>query len=276
MEFEYQDRITVFIDLMGFKAMVFGSEADQRKLNVISDALAFLKSWEQPNSWDLSFVEIQESAQYKGVEHFDVSCNLSCTCFSDSIVVSVAASLPNINFALSTLISHLAFIGAHLISSGILFRGGISYGQLAHINNEIVIGRALIEAHELESKMATYPRIILTEKLLKKLNYPIETKSRSFPYHQYLKRYDDGCVGFSQLSFFQVMQSTNGMDKEIFLKHFFRSRETIIKGLNSNFNSPRIFKKYTWLMQEYERTIILEDGIKETIRPISAQDIHYK
>jgi hypothetical protein len=42
---------------------------------------------------------------------------------------------------------------------GFWIRGGITIGELVH-NNDVVFGPALNRAHELESKVAEYPRII--------------------------------------------------------------------------------------------------------------------
>ena len=50
-----------------------------------------------------------------------------------------------------------------MMSKGILLRGGITVGQLCHKDN-IVYGPAMVEAYELESKSAIYPRVIVSEK----------------------------------------------------------------------------------------------------------------
>lgn len=120
-------------------------------------------------------VEVEEDAQKRGVENFDISDKTNITAFSDSIVVSVKVD-DNINEMASTLIINLSYIGAILLEKGILFRGGLTVGNLIHKENGTVFGQGLIDSYKLESNNAKYPRIILSDNLLKELNYPIETK----------------------------------------------------------------------------------------------------
>ncbi len=47
-----------------------------------------------------------------------------------------------------------------------LLRGGITVGEL-YIDDSIVWGSGLIEAYEIESKLANYPRVIISDKLIK-------------------------------------------------------------------------------------------------------------
>jgi len=48
------------------------------------------------------------------------------------------------------------------LAMGILSRGGVGHGLLHH-ENGIVFGHALIQAYELESKQAIYPRILVPQ-----------------------------------------------------------------------------------------------------------------
>ena len=88
---EYENRIIAFIDILGFKDIIAKSENDSNKLKVILDSLDVFKAKEDPKAWGLSYVGIEESAQLKGVDSFSIESKVNCTCFSDSIVVSVLA-----------------------------------------------------------------------------------------------------------------------------------------------------------------------------------------
>ena len=116
MELFYKKKIVAFIDILGFKNIVVESEQDQTKLKSISEALSFLKTWEVPYKWDLELIEIEESAQMKGLQNFTVLNQIRCTCFSDSIVISATVESDNINEVFSTIVTNIAFIGAKLIS----------------------------------------------------------------------------------------------------------------------------------------------------------------
>jgi hypothetical protein len=284
---QYERRIVAFIDILGFKEIVKTSEFDNSKIELLYTALNFLKNWEIPKNWNLKFIEIEEDAQKKGVENFDISGKTNTTTFSDSIVVSVKVE-NNVNEMTSTLISNLAFIGAYLFEKGILFRGALTIGNIIHEENGIVFGQALIDAYQLETKSAKYPRIILSDKLIKELNYPLDTKRNRYPYHQYINRFNDGCVGFHQMIYYQVIENWSEMSSKALKQSLDKVRENIIKGLDNSFENPEVYEKYNWLKKQDNELIILSDfdsknssygNVKKTIREInegiSGQNVHY-
>jgi len=257
-EIKYQRRIIAFIDILGFKEIVRQSEYDSSKMELLYSVLDYLKDWEASDKWDLKFVEIEEDAQKKGVENFDIRGKTNSTSFSDSIVVSVKVD-NNINEMTSTLIANLAYIGAILIEKGILFRGGITIGNIIHNQNGTVFGQGLIDAYLLETKSAKYPRLVLSDKLIEELNYPLKAKSDRYPYHQYLNRFDDGCNGFHQMIYYQVTQSWIEMTNDKLISSLANIRKAIVKGLDTYFESPDIFEKYRWLKEQYNKLIIIDD-----------------
>jgi len=286
-EIKYEKRLVAFIDILGFKEIVKQSEKDISKIELIYSALDYLKNWEAQEKWDLRLVEIEKDAQKRGVKNFDIREKTNITAFSDSIVVSVKVD-NNINELASTLIINLAYIGAILLEKGILFRGGLTVGKLIHIENGTVFGQGLIDSYKLESNNAKYPRIILSDKLIKELNYPIETKRNRYPYHQYVNRFDDGCVGFHQMIYYQVIESWTEMTKEKLIESLNKVRKVIVNGLDTTFENPDVFEKYKWLKEHYNKLIILEDfdfetktheniklKIRELNEDIAGQNIHY-
>lgn len=286
-EIKYERRIVAFIDILGFKEIVKQSEQDTTKIELLYSVLDFLKGWETSDKWDLKFVEIEEDAQKKGVHNFDIRGKTNTTSFSDSIVVSVKVD-GNVNEMTSTLVVNLAYIGAILIEKGILFRGGLTIGNILHNDNGTVFGQALIDAYQLETKSAKYPRIVLSDKLIRELNYPIDTKRNRFPYHQYIDRFEDGCIGFHQMIYYQVIESWTEMTSEKMINSLEKVRKTIINGLDNSFENPDVFEKYKWLKDQYNKLIILSDfdfqtksdeNIKKKIRElndgIAGQNVHY-
>ena len=51
---------------------------------------------------------------------------------------------------------------------GLFVRGGVSVGEF-YINEDIVFGPALLDAHNTESNLACYPRIVLDDKTVGRL-----------------------------------------------------------------------------------------------------------
>ena len=277
-EIEYEERIVVFIDILGFKTIVQESHKNTELKDLIYETLIFLKKREIPTKWNLQLIEIEEDAQKRNLSSFEIDTKTLCTSFSDSIVISVKYNSKNINEIFSTLIANISFIGAKLITKGILFRGGITTGKLFHSDDGIIFGEGLIQAYQLETQAAIYPRIILSKKIIKKLNYPLESKKNRYPYHQYIKRYTDGCVGLNQIIYFQVLQSWDKMSEKNLLNGLKKAKNTIIKGLDNNFENPNIFQKYIWLKKEYEDLIITncEKPIFYNLTEnVSIKNIHY-
>lgn len=283
----YERRLIAFIDILGFKDIVKQSETESTKIDLIYSVLKYLKDWEKTENWDLKFLEIEEDAQKKGVSNFDLRGKTNTTSFSDSIVVSVQVD-NNVNEMASALIINLAYIGTVLLQKGILFRGGLTIGNVIHIDNGTVFGQGLIDAYMLETRCAKFPRIVLSDKLLKELNYPLETKRNRYPYHQYLDRFDDGHVGFHQLIYYQVIESWTEMIPELLTESLRKVRKIIVIGLDSSFEKPEVFEKYTWLKDQYNKLIIIsdfnfetktEEHIKQKIREpndgILGNNIHY-
>ncbi len=285
---KYENRLIAFIDILGFKEIVRSSEKDDSKIGFLYSVLDYLKSWETSESWGSQLVVIEEDAQKKGVENFDIRDKTNSTSFSDSIVVSVKVD-NNVNEMASTLIVNLAYIGAILFEKGILFRGGLTIGNLIHNENGTVFGQGLIDAYQLESNNAKFPRIVLSDKLLKQLNYPLETKRNRYPYHQYLERFNDGCVGFHQMIYFQVIESWTEMTNEKLKISLGKIRKVIVNGLDTSFENPIVFEKFKWLKEQYNKLIILNDfdfetktheNIKLKIRELNegiyGHNVHYK
>lgn len=268
----YKKSIVTFIDILGFKDLVNQSTNSHQVLDLIHGTLMKFKSLEKPESWTSDLIEVEEDAQKKGLDGFGISNRTKCTCFSDSIVISIEIE-NDLNEVFSTLIANLSRIGAQLLKDGILIRGGIDLSDIYH-NNGIVFGKGLINSYELETNAAKYPRIILSKNLISELNYPLLYKNKRYPYHQYLDRFEDGCVGVHQLIFYQVHQNSSAISKKQIVEDLKKSKDTIIHGLDSNFVTPHIFDKYKWLKNQYNKLIILEDNIKEEFHDISESDNH--
>ena len=66
------------------------------------------------------------------------------------------------------------------VNFGLFMRGGIAKGSL-FINEDLIIGKALVEAHYLESKKADYPRILISNSICEfmKANNDYESFFRS-------------------------------------------------------------------------------------------------
>ncbi|GGD82325.1 hypothetical protein GCM10011514_52960 [Emticicia aquatilis] len=277
-QISYENRVTAFIDILGFKQLIKESTSNIEKIELLYKVLKFLKSFERPSKWSTEIVSIEENAQSKGIDNFKIEGSVQCTTFSDSIVISILVNDTNINEVTSTLITNLSEVGSILVQANILWRGAISVGQLIHEKNGIVLGQALIDAYTFENSYAKYPRIILTDKLIKQLNYPYKSKPESYPYHLYVERFEDGLVGFHQLKYFEVVQDALFGNTNILKNSINRAKNTIINGLDSSFDSPDVFLKYKWLKEIYNNLYIdskIKPKIHELNESIRGNNIHF-
>lgn len=142
----YEKRICCFIDILGFKKHIDETITETgddniKKIKSVADVLKFSKKLTGEN----------------GIGKTKV-----ITYFSDSIVISYKYDEPNQLFY--TLLD-LLYVSFELANKGYLTRGGISIGKLLH-TSKYIFGPALVQAYEIESKKAIYPRIIVSEDVI--------------------------------------------------------------------------------------------------------------
>ena len=83
--------------------------------------------------------------------------------FSDTIVISDEDTDAGFNRVAET----AASVAAALLWRGRLCRGGIARGSLIH-TDAVLLGPALVNAYDIKSKAAVYPRIVIAENLTTK------------------------------------------------------------------------------------------------------------
>lgn len=150
--FNPEVRIVAFIDILGFKKIVYEKKDKAKKIMRLLDETV------------REFIELyKEEDICNGVDD-----GIEITWFSDSIIISDNdTTIHGIYFFLSLIQS----IQSYFILEEVLIRGGISLGECYHGNSKVsgisnVFGEAMIDAYKLESKSALYPRIILSEDLV--------------------------------------------------------------------------------------------------------------
>jgi hypothetical protein len=149
MALAYEERTVAFIDIMGFSALVQRSVVEPAFFGKLYEALRLVER--QGRVW---------AAQHAGGNREEAialasSMDFRSHVFSDSVVLSQRGSVPLFAFLR---VSQLAMA---LLDLGVLVRGGIATGLLHH-DDEVVFGPGLVEAYQLESKCAKFPRIVVS------------------------------------------------------------------------------------------------------------------
>jgi hypothetical protein len=244
---ENEDRVTVFIDILGFKEMLadtIGSkgEAKQDKINEIVGAYRAIR-----DVWDLDSDE--------GKFGDGISLNSKrITTFSDCLVISFKTTEKDeIMFTLL----EIKWMIMRLVDRGILCRGAITHGKLIH-TQEMLFGPALAEAYILESKAAMYPRVILHADIIRIAK---ENSRNSSKYDNQ----DDDLVsllekdsdGMYYIDYFAKAQEELDDPQYDFPTYIQKLGDKIRKGL---MGSSSIFKadikvKYRWMKERYNKLI---------------------
>jgi hypothetical protein len=139
-------RFVALIDILGFAELVRRLDQEPSLVDTIRTALAALT---------LYGTGPENEAPHNAVQ---------TTVFSDNIVLS-ASDRP---YALGILLLGCSGICLRLLELGFLTRGGIAYGRLAH-DSRLVFGDGLVQAAELEAKVAVYPRVVLAKSVVDRM-----------------------------------------------------------------------------------------------------------
>ena len=145
----YEDRVVVFIDILGFRNLVANAE-----VSIISQAMAIIKK------------------RIRRIEDIRDS-PLVISQFSDSVIVST----PNDDNGLVHTVHWVSLLASELFLKGIWCRGAVTSGNMYH-NGNVAYGPALIDALEMECQLAVYPRILVTETIADKF---VEIKNADRP-----------------------------------------------------------------------------------------------
>jgi hypothetical protein len=169
MEAIYEEQFTVFMDFLGFAEASFQTEdtSRQKVLNLLL-SLTSLRG-----EFNIRSTVEETSASYE--------IKPAISTFSDHIVISypLQSVQSGMKFeessAIAVIIMHFRQLLTHIASAalriGFLVRGGATIGKLYH-SQGVVFGEALVEAYNLESSTAVYPRVVLAGKILDRWQWP--------------------------------------------------------------------------------------------------------
>ena len=156
---DYTDRYIAFLDIIGFKDLIEHSECSDilniyDKIN-LNDFLSSI-------SGNIAFDSIQLPSSIVP------SWSINYKIMSDSICIYIDANVKN---ALIELIAVCTNFQARMLNLDvpILVRGAIVRGEL-YANGDVMFGKGLTKAYQLEEKIAKVPRIIIPTELIDTYN----------------------------------------------------------------------------------------------------------
>jgi hypothetical protein len=169
---EYEDRILLYVDILGWSRLVADSEHDMSKRQLVGRAIDHIISF---HGW----------ARIPGIA---ATTGWHVALASDSFFASSPVESEYLdNFLLET-----ARLARSLLLEGVFLRGALVQGQLLH-NKALILGPAVVRAVELEHA-ANYPRILVDDRIRDRLSgdvgdpgwiYEADDDRASFDYIRY-------------------------------------------------------------------------------------------
>ena len=168
----FDDYIVLYIDFLGMQELM-NSESDYDALQIIR------------------FLIRNAKRTTKAMEKVNRIGDFSIKYFSDNIVIAQKVDQEKIGDQIVSILN-MAFSLQFwsLVQFGFMMRGGITVGKM-HIDNDIVWGTGLVESYSIESNIAIYPRIVVSEKVVDLYD---KNKNHTLNLHAFLRRDFDGVL----------------------------------------------------------------------------------
>jgi hypothetical protein len=148
---EFGPCFVAYFDILGWSELMRSKRGDE-VANKIVGALFHVYTARQLVKQDQELVAL-------GAVTDDFGKTLTASFFSDSFLYSCAAESDEAAW----LTDRVRQICQTLFWDGLYTRGAIVVGDLHHEADRTMIGRALVDAHEIERDVAKYPRLVVTD-----------------------------------------------------------------------------------------------------------------
>lgn len=155
----YETRYCAYVDILAFRSLIHDLDAGK----ITEDDMEEL------------FYRLQTAHMIGASAADDV--DLKVQSISDAVLLSSAAT----GEGLKQLVSSLVNLTLFLLIRGYFVRGGLVKGKLVH-GSKAIYGSGLVSAFDLESKVARYPRIIVTREVYRDalLQHTIDGQATTF------------------------------------------------------------------------------------------------
>ena len=244
----YEEHLTAFVDLLGFREI--SAESDEARRLRVLEFLVSLASLR--GEFDVQSIEQQSGTT--------TQIKPAVSTFSDHIVVSypiqqisAKTGFDESTTALTILYSFnalLARIASAALSIGFMIRGGATIGKLYH-SGGVVFGDALVDAYQLESRTAIYPRVVLSSKISNRAEW-----KRWFP--STVRRGDDGLFFFNYYSTIALVFSQAIDDEKNEITSRFEYLRSLIKDNLEDLEAKgklAEFSKWAWFANEFRNAL---------------------
>ncbi len=163
-------------------------------------------------------------------------------------------------------LSHIQFTFA---KENIFIRGAISISEL-YMDENIVLGPALIEAYKLESEKAINPRILLSKEVVeivnKHINYYAQHQS-SPQSKQYLIDID----GYHFINYLFILFYDHNYPDKVIIEELQKHKQPVLENLKLHENNFKLFEKYSWIAKYHN--YFCDNFIKKRCPKINLKEV---
>lgn len=249
---KFKKKVFVFIDVLGFSGLVEKEPGAVLKIVDLVDSFSkevreLQKAVSSTDEYEKRAAEIMKQA------------DIEISYFSDSLIIS--SSLEGI----LSLITLTKRVNRDLMNLGFVFRGAVVIGDIYHRGGQVV-GKAMIDAYRLESQVAIYPRIVLTDEVVSEIaklekSWPSESPNK--PTKNIVEDFDGMYIIHP---FYQFNYSLNPNQIEVIQKDLERKerlkliedrKEMIENHLKEVKGDIKVRKKIQWLANKLN--VFIED-----------------
>lgn len=265
-EYKLQNYYLAYFDVLGYKAFFNEEESDHQKfLKDILGTLDYVKS------------QVNEFSSF--------SSRIGLRVYSDNFLLYIKEEgqdkvIEDFN-ALAALTSVVALIQVKILAQyRILLRGGITKGEF-YVDENIIFGKGLIQAVEIESNKAIYPRVAIDVDSFCLKNYDSLWKSL-------IKKDDDGIyfVDYFSINHYLAVGLGNPIEiiqtlrkQIIFLTNKYCKYGSLSREDKINQRS-KLIEKYLWVLNKFndfcndsDGTILMNNFVEE--KPFQQYAIEY-
>ena len=232
----YEERLCLFLDILGFKAKIDESVKDPTKTLKSTERLMTA----QRIHGALRAISSAMNPSISGFSH-ELTSSKQVSQFSDSIVVSYSLAERGAVFGM---LYDIYLLQIQLVQRGFLVRGAITVGKLFH-DEHIVFGPALVEAAELE-RLAMYPRVILGQEILQLGSVDMHGDPDGTVATLVKKDLD----GMYYIDYFGVSAGEFDSDWDDHCQYFAELRE-VIKSMSYLTRNLSVKLKHSWMRQKF-------------------------
>ncbi len=241
----YQNRVVAFLDVLGFKEKLLQFEREAISQQQLENEQEFdnLEKGQVLNSVKAdefinTFLEAVSKVDNDKFKYYLFSDNICITLNYDSD--------KNLLVELLMLITDLFY---SFVKKGYFLRGGIDFGKFIS-QDRIALGIPLANAYKLETEVAIYPRIVISQDFKKIFEeYTLDTGQTAVLPLFLQSLILESCENSYLNVFLKVFQTD---EKE---NYFNTIRESIIQNLEENKRKEIVYVKYEWLAKEYNNFI---------------------